>query len=107
MIGFLCDRAELPSAVLFYSLLNLVHFSAGCCRDGTPAFADGVVLYFGTQDSLLRNSLTCMSEMGNKTTKSTLTVKGHGRQIKITERRGKCCSHFILLGKLLAVLKLC
>lgn len=107
LIGFLCDPAELPSAVLFYTFLSVVHFSVWCCRSVTPSFADGAMSCFGTQDSALRNSLTSVSEMANKTAKSTLTVKGHERLIKMTKRRGKCCSPFILLGKLLAVLELC
>lgn len=107
LIGFLCDPAELPSAVLFCSVLSSVHFSAGCCRDVTPSSAYDALSCFGTQDSVVRHSLTCMSEMGNKTTKNTLTVKGHGRQIKMTRRRGRCCSHFILPGELLPLLELC
>lgn len=104
LFGFLCDPAEPPSAVLFHGFLSLVRFSAGCCRDVTPSFAADAMSCFGTQDSVVRNSLTCMSEMGNKTTKS---VKGHRRQIKMTKRREKCCNDFILLGKLPSVLELC
>lgn len=55
LIGFLCDPAELPSAVLFCRFLSSVHFSAGCCRDVTPSSAYDALSCFGTHDSVIRN----------------------------------------------------